>query len=274
VYYFSDSWSEVTKDAESRTARILHGVVTRLENQVLARAALVVGVTGDLKRLAQQSGAVRVIGVANGIDTEMFTDQGDTWSPVGGNGPFFLYAGNAGLVHGAHVFVDAAVRLWQGGWSFDLVHMGYGADRFLERSAELEPWSDRIFVLGNQPAELVAAAYRGALGALSSLRPLPHYAHARPMKTMSGLACGCPAVYAGEGEFADAVRSAGLGYVQKWSVDGAELAMREALTQEASDGHQLLRSRCRQYAVSHFEERHGARIVCSAMHEVWGETVQ
>lgn len=260
VFYLNDSWGAVTRDAESRFARAAHPMVKRLEDYLLRRSMLVIGVTSRMAAIARGSGAPRTLEVSNGVDLEAFTPHGRTWSPNSGDAPFLLYAGNAGVVHGAHVFIEGAKKLWDKGEDFDLVFMGYGADRgmFLSLAGE---WADRVHLLPSQSAAIVAEAFRGAAGALSSLRPLESYSDARPIKSMTGLACGCPAVYVGAGDFSDLLRANDLGFVSEWSAAGAARSIGLLLADLKSDPVAMgeLRVRCAQFARANLDERVGVR---------------
>ena len=149
--------------------------------------------------------------------------------------------------------------MWRAGEDFDLVYMGYGGDLQLIEAVRRK-WPQRLFVLPNQPAETVASAMRGAVGALSSLRPFEAYSDARPIKTLTGLACGAPAVYAGVGAMAEELVREDLGFVTPWSVEGARSSMRDALIRHRTrpEEETSLRSRCARYAQSHFDDRVGA----------------
>jgi glycosyltransferase involved in cell wall biosynthesis len=144
--------------------------------------------------------------------------------------------------------------LWNEGHDFDLVYMGYGSDSRLMDDAALL-WPDRLFRTGLRPVEEVAAASRTAVGALVSLRAVPQYADARPIKAMSGLASGCPVVYAGQGDFAHEIADQGLGFFSPWDVDGVAVSMRAALdAAKDAEGYGALRARCAAHAQAHFDD--------------------
>ena len=238
------------------SGRLLRRVIQFLEGSGLRAADLVVAVTDNFARIAREAGARNIEIVPNGVPVDVYCPNGDVWKPDASNRPFFLYAGNAGVIHGAEVFAKAAEALWDAGDDFNLVYMGYGMDL-----ARVEPIAQdrptRVHLLPPQQPEVVAAALRGAVGALSSLRPIPAYADARTIKTLSGLAAGCPVVYAGEGDLAETLRSEGLGYVSEWSVEGAQRSMADALTCHADrpEHEAMLRRHCADYARRNFDER-------------------
>lgn len=270
VYYFSDSWGAASLGAQSQFARLANGVLTAIENGALRRSHLVVAVTSEMVELAGNAGAKNIIEVRNGVDTlELQGD--DLWYPSADERDFFLYAGNAGVVHGAEVFLRASELLWERGESFDLVFMGYGVTH-VDALAVKERWGDRMVVLDNQPTHRVAAAFRASAGALSSLRPNPAYAHARPMKSLTGAACGAPAIYAGEGDFAEVIAENGLGFVSDWSPEGAATSMKQALELQSSSKRGVRRSAIRDYALAHFDERVGAKRVVDAVQDLLNGT--
>ncbi len=256
VYYMCDSWGGATRDADSILARIAHPAVQQLENHLLTSSSHVIASTDGMQRIAEQAGAASITVVRNGIPLDIFVPQGPTWAPSAEARPYFVYAGNAGVVHGAEVFAEAAADLWRLGEQFDLVYIGHGSDmpRLHDHKAA---WPDRIHLLPTQPPEMIASAFRGAVGALSSLRPFPSYIDARPIKTITGLACGCPPVYAGDGDFGVLLSTHNLGFVTGWSVEGARESLQKALalrsTDPAAEAH--LRNRCAEFAREHFDAR-------------------
>lgn len=254
VYYMADSWVGVSSE-KGGLAGALRGVIRLFEGTVIRGADAVVAATRGMGRIADSLGGKRTTVVENGADLSVYSPEGETWTPGTGR-PFFLYAGNAGAVHGAGVFTEAANVLWREGLEFDVVFMGYGAD--FESQLEVASHPERVHLVGPQPASTVAAAYRGAVGALSSLRPNPKYADARPIKTLTGLSAGCPAVYAGEGDFADVLKAAELGWVTAWDVSEVTGSMREALRVSEAGSASALRARCAAYAAEHFDDRASA----------------
>ena len=264
VYYFSDSWAAVTADTTSRFARAFRLLAKALEGSALRRSDLAVAVTEEMQGMARRAGASNVLLVHNGVDTELFTGTGDRWLPGAASRPFLLYAGNAGMVHGAEVFAEGAEILWREGLDFDCVYMGYGVGHAAV-TVVAKRWPDRLHLVPNQPPATVAAAFRTAVGALSSLRPMPSYEHARPMKSLAGLSCGCPAVYAGSGDFAETVRANGLGFVHPWSPQGAADGMREALAAASGPDFPRWRAELAEFAREHFDEKAGARRVVDAL---------
>lgn len=252
VYYMADSWVGASTDMSGFAGR-LRGAIRAIESRVVLGADHVVAATHGMARIARSFGEPRVTVVENGADLTAYSPTGEQWQAPTEH-PYFLYAGNAGAVHGASVFTEAANLLWAEGLEFDLVFMGHGADfATLVESADRP---QRVHRVGTQPTMVVASAYRSAVGALSSLKPNPKYADARPIKTLTGLASGCPAVYAGEGDFSEVLRNERLGFVSGWNARGAADSIRAALALHASPDSELeLRAHCARFAADHFDDR-------------------
>lgn len=266
TYYLADSWAGASQGSRALLVRIAHPALRWLEYGALRRAHNVVAVTGRMHDVARSAGARQIQLAPNGVPLHVFRPEGPRWTPNDKGRPFFLYAGNAGVVHGAEVFAQAAEVMWRAGRDFDVVYMGYGGDVPLVENVRAR-WPDRVWVLPNQPPDIVSAAMRGAVGALSSLRPSRAYDDARPVKTLTGLACGTPAIYAGDGDFARVLSRERLGFVTTWSVAGAVASMDaalhqcEALPKAAAD----LSVRCVAYARACLDERVSARTAAACV---------
>lgn len=260
VYYLADSWGGAARGSRRSWIRALAPAISFVEDRALVKARLVVAATDGMGRVARRARATNVHVVRNGVPIDVFAPPGDAWWPTDTHRPFFLYAGNAGVVHGAEVFCSAADVLWREGLEFDVVYMGYGSDTSRIDAAAAQ-WPDRLIRVGLRPVEEVAAASRTAIGALTSLREVPQYADARPIKAMSGLAAGTPVVYAGQGEFASEVESSDVGFVSPWDVAGVVASMRAALDAAADEqAFAALRERCAAFARAHFDDRETAAV--------------
>src|SRR5205085_9115646 len=189
--------------------------------------------------------------VPNGTDLSSFTPDGPVWrDPWRGRLPYVLYAGNLGVVQGGIVFLEAAQRLWSRGVEVGLVVMGYGVDRpAFDEAAARHP--DRLVVLDPQPPEVAAAAFRGALAGLASARPLPVAANMRLAKAVASVACGCPVLYAGPGEFTAVVERERLGTVVPYEV----AAVAGALERLVYAGEPPERARLAAYARANLDHR-------------------
>ena len=238
VYYFADSWTDLMAVSGSRASRILRFPIGRLESIVVRRSDIVVAVTeGVATTLTAKYPKSRVKSFLNGVDGSVFSNNGRIATPSGVTRPYFLYAGNFGEAHGASIFAEAADKAWtQGVNSFDLVYMGYGSG-----TAEIEriaaKWPERLHVLPPVPAEQAAAALRGAVAGLASLKPRDEIKDMMSVKALASIMCGTPLLYAGAGTFAQEVRTREYGYVVEHDPDALgslmeRLALREPDTSE------------------------------------------
>lgn len=234
AYYLADSWADMVDQSTGALAELAAPLVRAAETRALNRADVVIAVTERLraKVAASRGSAADVLLVPNGADLTDFRPDGPLWSdPWGGALPYVVYAGNMGVVHGAPVFLDAAEALWAGGLDFGVVFLGYGVDR-AAIEARAARAGGRCVVLDPQPPQVAASAFRGAVAGLASVRPLGVTADSRPAKAVASIACGCPVLYVGSGEFADTVGSAGLGLAVAYDVASATAALASMLNGE------------------------------------------
>jgi glycosyltransferase involved in cell wall biosynthesis len=259
VYYLADSWGDMVSQHRSGMGGMLARAVVAAENLCIRRSTAVVAVTNRLGAAARQAGGRAVVLAENGTDVETFSPVGDAWTdPWAGTMPYFLYAGNYGVVHGAPVFAIAAENLWQQGHVFGLVFMGYGSDGAALADVR-DRWPELLHLVEPASPETAAAAFRGARGGLCSVSTLQVTQDARPAKALASLAAGCPLVFAGAGDFADEVRANNLGLVAPWDPDAVADLLVAALDQDRS----MTRSRSlADYARVHFDRRSaGTRVV-------------
>lgn len=262
AYYFTDSWTAVASQATSNVVRYSLPAIKALEHLVLSRSHLVVAVTHSLWKQAKATGAACEL-VWNGVPLSVYRPEGHAWSEAGDTVPYFLYAGTAGHAHGAEIFAIAAKSLWLNDHLFDLVYIGGGARSPVIRQIANQ-FPDRLKLYPNTEPEVVASALRSAISALSSLRIGGGYGDARPIKTMSGLAAGCPALYAGAGDFALLLREEELGFVSEWDVEAVQASLSAALKEFQDDhaAHLERRRRCATFARREFSlDASSARVV-------------
>ncbi|WP_268892567.1 glycosyltransferase [Nocardioides sp. AX2bis] len=240
VYYIADSWAEMLGEGGGSISRLLGRAVAHLENSVLRHAATVIAVRENLAVIARHAGSTDTVVAPYGTDLETFRHDGEIWDdPWGGHLPYFLYAGNYGVIQGGHVFLDAARELWREGESFGLVFMGYGSDESRVQKLAIE-MPDVFVSLPLVPASITAAAYRGALAGLASMRPVDVASETRPAKALASIASGCPIIFAGTGTFATEVSENRLGRAAEWNPDAVADVMRELLATAASmDGDSM-----------------------------------
>lgn len=265
VFYLADSWAEMVRERPGLVGGWAATLVTAAENICLRRSDAVVAVTDRLGAMALEAGGRRVVVVQNGTDVATFTPYGPKWDcPWDHTVPYFLYAGNYGVVHGASVFAEAAEQLWEHGYVFGLVFMGYGAERAALEDIRAR-WPTLLRLVAPVPPGTAAAAFRGAQGGLCSVRALPVTLDSRPAKALASLAAGCPLVFAGASEFADEVRSKGLGLVAPREPAAVAELLLAALNQDRSTDRSGVLA---QYAKDHFDRRRAAARVLDLLEQI------
>lgn len=254
VFYLCDSWA-LASDSGGRALRMLRHVFGWMERFAFRRASLTIAVTDGLSQYAESSGASPVIKVQNGADLSTFHADVEPFLPEGVDAdlPLLTYAGTAGVVHGAVIFVDAAEVLWAEGLRFQILFIGTGTD--MARLAGRAESSDHsgMVVRDAVPPETVARILRASTASLVSLAPGQGYADARPTKALASLAVGTPVVYAGSGAFRDELEAAQVGHFADWDVDTVASAMRDALA--AAPLHHDARREIAEYAREQFDSR-------------------
>jgi glycosyltransferase involved in cell wall biosynthesis len=227
AYYAADVWSDgiASTNAPVWLARALR----RMEVAVLSRARVVLSTSPAVTTRLVQLGVPEknVVTVGNGVDVSVFTPDGDRPAP---NQRYFVYAGTMSEWQGVDVFVRALARLPVEHDDVRIVVLGTGVDaeRLREMASTLVP--DRVDFVGLQPPDVAAAWIRGASASLASLRPDGEYQAMTPTKVFAAAACGVPALFAGTGGGADAVRRNDLGIVCAHDERAAAEAMQAMLT--------------------------------------------
>ncbi|WP_298891282.1 glycosyltransferase [uncultured Serinicoccus sp.] len=231
VYYAADVWSDAT--ASMGAPAVVTALMRTLERFALRGARGVVavsdGVAERVRALAREDTPVTV--VPNGIDTDVFTPDGEPAQEAPGTA-YFVYAGTASEWQGAEVFAEAMRQVVWEVPGARLVFLGQGsswpelrriAGELPEGALELRPLV---------PAAEAAAWLRGAAAALVSVRPGVGYDFAYPTKVVAALACGTPVVFAGPGPAAADVREHRLGA----AVEHDAVAVAEAMVQALRAG--------------------------------------
>ncbi|MGS0683830.1 glycosyltransferase [Nakamurella sp. GG22] len=258
VYYLADSWADMVHQKSGRRSGAVSALVRSAENACLRQSDGVMAVTARLASAALSKGARQVAMVENGTDVETFSPEGGAWdSPWPEGKRYFLYAGNFGEVHGASVFVHAADLLWKRGLDFGVVFMGYGSERDALESVR-QRWPNELKFVAPAPPHVAAAAFRGAVGGLCSIRPMQVTVDARPAKALASLAAGCPLIFSGIGTFADEVLKQNLGWVAEWSPAAVAEILAEALLQ--CDRSKKRATELAEYARQHFDRRNSAKL--------------
>jgi glycosyltransferase involved in cell wall biosynthesis len=261
VYYIADSWSEMLNQGAGRLGRLISKTVWLIESMVMRRVDMVIAVRDNLGSLAEKAGAQRVTVAPYGTDVSVFCAAGDGWDAgPEKNSPFFLYAGNYGVVHGASVFLKAAELLWTEGWDFRVVFMGYGSE-FEAIATAAHRFPGRFISLPPMPAEVAAAAHRSAVASLASMRPVAVTEQTRPAKALASVACGCPVILAaGAGTFSEEVIKNRLGLAVPWEPQAAAEAMRQLLAGDVrGSGEIASREDIAEYGLRNYDMRGTAK---------------
>ncbi|MBZ2196464.1 glycosyltransferase [Ruania sp. N2-46] len=229
VYNAADVWSDATESTGA--PRLVVGVVRALERSVLRGARAVLSVSDGVTARVRELGAREVVTVGNGVDTTVFTPEGESR----GEGRFLLYAGTASEWQGADIFVRAMPQVLEQHPDARLVFLGQGSSwpRLQDLARDLAPRSVDFHLLA-PPAES-AAWLRGARAAVVSLRPGQKYDFAFPTKVLAALGTGTPVVYAGPGEAGELLESEGMGWRCRYDVDAVAEAMIAALDHQPPD---------------------------------------
>lgn len=264
LFYFCDSWAAVASSRGSRPWALAGRLFALLESAVVRAADVTIAATPAIaQRAGHHSDSVQL--VRNGTDLSVYTPDGPHWQWPSTPRRFFVYAGTMGLVHGAEVFVEAARQLWGEGQDFGMVFVGSGAEAAPIEEAAAASEGRLLFREPIAPHE-VAELYRSCAGALSSMRPVPGYEDAWPVKTLAAMACGAIPVYVSGGDLADELAARDLGFVEPYWVEGAKRAMLRALQLDEPERAEMSR-RCHEHALANFDQHRAAAAVAEAIDE-------
>lgn len=231
VFYAADIWSDAA--AAMAVPAVVVQALRGVESWVLRGAAVVLTPTEDGACRVRALGARHVVVVPNGIDTEVFTDQGAVPEPLAGanpgDGDWLVYAGTASEWQGAEVFLEAFDQVRQDFPQARLLFLGQGSawPALQARAARLP--RGLVFFAQTDPAS-AAAWQRQAAAALVSLKPDTGYDSAYPTKVYAALACGTPVLFAGVGPAARDIATHRLGLALPWRVDAVVRGMRRVLS--------------------------------------------
>lgn len=235
VYYAADVW---TYGAESTNApRFVIGMVRWVERLALRGAAAVIAVTdGVAEKVRSLAPDARVSVVPNGIDTDVFTPDGESLADA----PWGVYAGTTSEWQGADIFIRAMPRVLESLPDATIAFVGQGSawNALRALAAELAPGAVRF--VDPVPAAQAAAWLRSARAGLVSLKPDQGYDFALPTKVYASAACGTPVVFAGVGAGAELVERTGIGRRAAYDVEATAEAMIEMFSGAGSPDRQHL----------------------------------
>lgn len=228
VYYAADIWSDATASMGA-PAPVVSGI-RWVERFALRGARDVVavseGVAERVRALAGPDTPVTV--VPNGIDTEVFTPEGQVHPEAPGT-PYLVYAGTASEWQGAEIFAKAMREVVREEPDARLIFLGQGSSWPALQQIRDELPGGVIELRPLVPPEEAAAWQRGAAAALVSVRPGVGYDFAYPTKVIAAVASGAPVVFAGPGPAAADVAEHGLGEAVGYDVAQVAQAMLAAV---------------------------------------------
>lgn len=221
AYYAGDILADAAQSAGS--PRPIVSVVRALERLSWGGAARVLSVSATVTARLRDLGvpAARIEEVGNGIDTSVFSAEGEA---VVRDEPYALYAGTASEVHGAGVFVEAMAAVT----GMRLVFLGAGVERDALRARADAVAPGRVEFVDTVPAAETARWLRGARVAVASVKPDGGYGFAFPTKMYAAVSTGTPVLYAGDGPGTAFASSAPLGRAVPHEADAVAEALRAA----------------------------------------------
>lgn len=194
AYYAADVWSDASESTGAPGPVVKF--VRALEASAMGGAVRVLSVNeGVSSRVREIAPRANVVTVGNGVDTTVFTPEGESR----GEDPFFIYSGTASEWQGAGIFIRAFAQIAAEHPSARIVFLGQGSDwpALQKLSEELVP--GRVDFVPTVPPNEAAAWIRGARASLASIEPESGYDFAFPTKVFASWACGTPVIYAGLG---------------------------------------------------------------------------
>ncbi|MFX0537035.1 glycosyltransferase [Ornithinimicrobium sp. Y1847] len=233
VYYAADVWSDATASMGAPTSVVR--VMRVVELFALRGARDVIAVSeGVAERVRALAPRARVTVVPNGIDTDVFTPDGERHAEAPDT-PYLLYAGTASEWQGAEIFAEAMREVVREEPGARLIFLGQGAswpvlqqirDDLPEGAIELRPLA---------PPQEAAAWQRGAAAAVVSVKPGVGYDFAYPTKVIAALGCGTQVIFAGPGPAAADVAEHDLGRAVPYDISQVAQAMLAAVRAGSPD---------------------------------------
>ncbi|MBX3089355.1 MAG: glycosyltransferase family 4 protein [Cryobacterium sp.] len=230
VYFAADIWSDASESTGA--PRIVIRMLRRLESFVMRHAALVLAVSDEIAGRVNDLDGRRVEVVGNGVDTGVFTWEGDKTDP---GHPYLIYAGTVSEWQGAETLLLAFGEVLKTYGDVNLYFFAQGTSLpNLESLAKQLP-EGRVHFRPLVPPEEIARWTRNASASLVSIQPGLGYDFAIPTKLFASLACGTPVVFAGVGPLTKMIEDNQLGWSSGWSVDEIANAIKNALSTRKSE---------------------------------------
>ncbi|MDQ2671119.1 MAG: glycosyltransferase family 4 protein [Gemmatimonadota bacterium] len=239
VYYAADVWTDGV--IAMGASRLVVSLMRRMERAVLRRARTVLSISAEVTERLVALGADRdrIATVGNGVDTTVFTPDGDLAAP---EETYFVYTGTMSEWQRPDLFVRAFAQLADEYPALRLRFFGQGAVESDLRALAEELVPGRVHFGGVVSPQQSARWIRGAVAALVSIVPGIGYDFARPTKTYAAAACGTPVIFAGADIGGEIVRDAGLGRAVAFTPGAVADAMRQMIADARSGETEQLRS--------------------------------
>lgn len=221
VFNVADLWPDLARDFGLLRPGALLSALYRLEAFAYRTADFVTYVPAAYRDILASAKAVpagKLLYLPNGVAPAAATDVAPATLPATleplrtrEDRRIFAVVGTHGLAHGLDVVLRAAKRLEDRPVMFLLVGEGSDKARLIALAAELGCAS---VVFHDAVAPGVVPAVLGlAYACLSTLKDMACMDNARPVRILAAMAAGKPVIYAGRGEGAALIRTAGAGVV-------------------------------------------------------------
>lgn len=256
IFLVSDIWPESAIQLGALRNRVLIRLSEWLEWSTYQRASLVWTLTAGIQSTLIQRGLSqdRVFLLTNGVDITKFRPlpQAQARTELGWDDRFtVLYAGTHGLAHGLSTVLEAAEHL-RDRKDIRIVLVGDGAEKAALVTQAQKRELNNITFLEPQQHDRMPLLLAAADVCLVSLRKVPLFEGALPLKMFEAMACARPIVLAAEGEarrLAEHQADAALAVEQ----ENAEALVSAILyLREHREKAELLGQRGRAYVEAHY----------------------
>jgi colanic acid biosynthesis glycosyl transferase WcaI len=256
IFLVSDIWPESAIQLGALRNRVLIRLSEWLEWSTYQRASLVWTLTAGIQSTLIQRGLSqdRVFLLTNGVDITRFRPlpQAQARTELGWDDRFIaLYAGTHGLAHGLFTVLEAAEHL-RDRKDIRIVLVGDGAEKADLVTQAQQRELNNITFLEPQQHDRMPLLLAAADVCLVSLRKVPIFEGALPLKMFEAMACARPIVLAAEGEarrLAEHQADAALAVEQE---NAEALASAILYLREHREKAELLGQRGRAYVEAHF----------------------
>ncbi|KQX06385.1 MULTISPECIES: glycosyltransferase family 4 protein [unclassified Leifsonia] len=226
VYYAADIWSDATA-ATDAPGVVVQGV-RWIEARALRGARRVIAVSDGVRaRVLMLAPNADVVVVPNGIDTEIFTPDGD----VDVDAPWGIYAGTTSEWQGADIFIRAMPAVLAVHPNATIAFLGQGSAWAALEALAAVVAPGAVKFRGSVPPAQAARWLRSARAGLVSLMPGQGYDFALPTKIFASSATGTPVVFAGPGPSRHVIASGRLGVAVDYDAESVANALIDAFGQ-------------------------------------------